>query len=402
MPPSEMTAVSVVPPPMSMTMLPTGSSIGQAGADGGRHRLLDELRVGRAGPPGRLGDGAPLDLGDGRRHADQHAGPVEPGHADALQQQPDHALGDVEVGDGAAAQRPHGDDVAGRAADHLPGLVAHGQHLAALAVEGDDRRLVQHDAPALGVHQGVGGAEVDGQVASQGLLLALRRPAVDLVDRADGSSAAAAAVEPSGPIGPSAAIVATVGRQRPHLPLERLDAAVLALGLARPQRARPRAEDDEAEHHQQEDQALHQRPTVGDVAAARRAPSPAPSAHVSRFQIGTVAFSVSMPKRAASNASPRWGADTATTTDDVPELETAGAVEQRDAPDRRASAARISAGDGVEPGHDLLLVRLVGEVGHAGPTLGVVAHGAARTAPRHRNRDGPPSRTHRRPATAPS
>ena len=34
------------------------------------------------------------------------------------------------------------------------------------------------------------------------------------------------------------------------------------------------------------------------------------------------------------------------------------------------------AGDGVEAGHDLLLVRLVGEVGHAGAALGVVAHGA--------------------------
>ena len=70
MPPSEMTAVSVVPPPMSTTMLPSGSWIGQAGADGRGHRLLDELRVGGAGSPGRLGDGPPLDLGDGRRHAD--------------------------------------------------------------------------------------------------------------------------------------------------------------------------------------------------------------------------------------------------------------------------------------------------------------------------------------------
>ena len=50
-------------------------------------------------------------------------GPVEPVDAGPLQQQADHALGDVEVGDGALAQRAHGDDVAGRAADHLPRLV---------------------------------------------------------------------------------------------------------------------------------------------------------------------------------------------------------------------------------------------------------------------------------------
>ena len=77
-PPSEMSAVSDVPPPTSTTMLATGSWIGSAGADGGGHGLLDELRVGGAGAPGRLGDGAPLDLGDGRRHADHDPRPVEP------------------------------------------------------------------------------------------------------------------------------------------------------------------------------------------------------------------------------------------------------------------------------------------------------------------------------------
>ena len=177
MPPSEMTAVSVVPPPTSMTRLPTGSSTGSPAPMAAAIGCSMSCGSAAPGPPGGLGDGPLLHLGDGRRHADQHAGPVEPGDPDPLQQQPDHALGDVEVGDGAAAQRAHGDDVAGRAADHLPGLVAGRQHLAALAVQGDDRRLVQHDAPALGVHQGVGRAEVDGQVASQGLLLALRRPA---------------------------------------------------------------------------------------------------------------------------------------------------------------------------------------------------------------------------------
>ena len=118
----------------------------QVGTDGRGHRLLDELRIGRAGAAGRVGDGAALDLGDGRRHADDDLRPGEPADADALQQQADHALGDLEVGDGAAAQRPHGDDVAGRAADHLPRLAAGGQHLAGLPVEGDDRRLVEHDA----------------------------------------------------------------------------------------------------------------------------------------------------------------------------------------------------------------------------------------------------------------
>ena len=120
----------------------------QPGADGRGHRLLEQLRVGRAGPAGGLGDGPALDLGDRRRHADHDPGPVEPGHAGPLEQQPDHALGDVEVGDRALPQRPHGDDVAGRPPDHLPRLLAHRQHVAGAAVEGDDRRLVEHDARA--------------------------------------------------------------------------------------------------------------------------------------------------------------------------------------------------------------------------------------------------------------
>ena len=50
MPPSEMTATSVVPPPMSTTMLPVASWTGQPGADRGGHRLLDDVHLARARP----------------------------------------------------------------------------------------------------------------------------------------------------------------------------------------------------------------------------------------------------------------------------------------------------------------------------------------------------------------
>ena len=46
-----------------------------------------------------------------------------------------------------------------------------------------------------------------------------------------------------------------------------------------------------------------------------RAHSEPPSQN-SFFQIGTVALSVSMPNWQASKAAPRWGVETATTTDD--------------------------------------------------------------------------------------
>ncbi len=103
MPPSEITAVSLVPPPMSMTMLPTGSSIGKVGADRRSHRLLDEVGVCGTGTAGRIGDRPSFDLGDRRRYADHHLRPGEATDADALEEESDHPLGDLEVGDRPAA-----------------------------------------------------------------------------------------------------------------------------------------------------------------------------------------------------------------------------------------------------------------------------------------------------------
>ena len=130
----------------------------KVGTDGRGHRLLDQLGIGGTGSPGGVGDGATLNLGDRRGHADDHLRPGEPADTDSLQQEADHPLGDLEVGDRPAAQRPHGHDVAGGAPDHLPRLASGGEHLTGLPVEGDDRGLVEHDALALHVDEGVGGA----------------------------------------------------------------------------------------------------------------------------------------------------------------------------------------------------------------------------------------------------
>ena len=54
MPESEMSATSVVPPPMSMIMLPAGILHRQADADRRRHRLLDQINFARAGVRARI------------------------------------------------------------------------------------------------------------------------------------------------------------------------------------------------------------------------------------------------------------------------------------------------------------------------------------------------------------
>ena len=131
MPPSEITATSVVPPPMSTTMLPDGPSIGKPGADRGRHRLFDDVDDLRAGELGRIAHGAFFDRRDLGRHADHdrrlRAGTSVDHHERCfhhlLDEVGEHRFGDFEVGDDAVAQRPDRLDVApacGRASGALP------------------------------------------------------------------------------------------------------------------------------------------------------------------------------------------------------------------------------------------------------------------------------------------
>ncbi len=150
------------------------------------------------------------------------------GSADALQQEADHPLGDVEVGDGAAAQRANGDDVAGSPTDHLPRLVAHRQHLVGAAVEGDDRGLVEDDPAVPLVDQGVGGAQVDGEVARH----------------------------LCGPLPPRLARVG--GAQRVHLSPERVDAVVHTGGLALTQDEDGRADGRQDDGDEEERDRTHQ------------------------------------------------------------------------------------------------------------------------------------------------
>ena len=75
-----------------------------------------------------------------------------------------HLLGHLEVVDHAVLERPDGADRAGRAAQHALGLAAHGVNFAGAVVDSDDRRLGEHDAAAADVDEGVGGAQVDGDV----------------------------------------------------------------------------------------------------------------------------------------------------------------------------------------------------------------------------------------------
>src|ERR1051326_3133120 len=81
-PPSEMTATSLVPPPMSTIIEPVGSATGRAA-------------------PARLLDRALLDAGDAGGHAHHHPRMRPAVLVHLLDEVAQHLLGDIEVGDDA-------------------------------------------------------------------------------------------------------------------------------------------------------------------------------------------------------------------------------------------------------------------------------------------------------------
>ena len=135
-------------------------------ADGRHHRLFHQVNLAGLGAISRVLDRALLHLRNLRRHADhdprmhQHLAVVR-----LLDEVVEHLLGDFEVGDHAVLHGLDGHDVAGRAPQHLLGLLAHGFHLAGVLVDGHDGGLVDNNALAGRVDQGVGGAQINGQVA---------------------------------------------------------------------------------------------------------------------------------------------------------------------------------------------------------------------------------------------
>ena len=185
MPPSEMTATSVVPPPMSTISEPDGSDTGSpapiAAAIGSSMRRAQRApELSAASRTARFStsvtpDGMPSSIRGPRDQAD----PV----VHLVHEVLDHLLGDVEVADDPVAERADRDDRGGRPADHPLRLGADREHALRLRVDRHDRRLGDHDPAIAHVDQRVGGAEVDADVAGE--------EAEESVEHADGQILAA-------------------------------------------------------------------------------------------------------------------------------------------------------------------------------------------------------------------
>src|SRR5262249_51789303 len=115
---------------------------------------------------GGVHDGALFHLGDLRGHTDDDAGVHH--HLAVvrlLDEVVEHLLGVAEVGDDAVLHGLDGHDVPGGAAEHVLGLFADGLNLVGDLVYRNDGGLVDDDALAGGVDEGVGRTEIDRQIA---------------------------------------------------------------------------------------------------------------------------------------------------------------------------------------------------------------------------------------------
>ena len=166
MPPSEITATSVVPPPMSTIMLPVGSATGSPAPIAAA--IGSSIRYAWRAPAESVASSTarfstPVTPGG---HADDDARVREAVLVHLLDEVAEHLLGDVEVGDHAVLERADRRDRPRRAAEHPLRLDADGVHLAGALVDRDDGRLGEHDAAPAHVDERVRGPEVDGHVAA--------------------------------------------------------------------------------------------------------------------------------------------------------------------------------------------------------------------------------------------
>ena len=78
-----------------------------------------------------------------------------------------HAFGNLEIGDDAVLHRTDRLNVTVRAADHRLRFAANGDDLLRSRIECDDRWLVQDDAFALHIDEGVGSPKIDSDICAE-------------------------------------------------------------------------------------------------------------------------------------------------------------------------------------------------------------------------------------------
>ena len=128
-----------------------------------------------AGGVGGLAHCTALDAGDARRDADDDPGAGE-GAATTqhlAHEVPQHLGSDLVVCDHAVAQRADRLDVTRGAPDHPLGFSADRDDRVRGRVDSYHRGLIEQDAPATGIDERVGSAEIDAEVVAEQVAAAL-------------------------------------------------------------------------------------------------------------------------------------------------------------------------------------------------------------------------------------
>ena len=140
-------------------------------ADRRGHRLLNEEDIPRTSRVRRILDRALLDLGDARRHGDDHARlrvlRPEALRTNLVDEVGKHRLGDVEVGYDARLHRTNRDDVPRSPAEHPLRFLAYGKDTLRAGLDGDDRGFTENNSAVLGIDERVRRAEVDADVCRE-------------------------------------------------------------------------------------------------------------------------------------------------------------------------------------------------------------------------------------------
>ena len=130
--------MSVVPPPISMIMLPVALGHRQSCADGGGHRFVDQAHVADPHPVGTFLDGPAFHLRARRGHADDEPGPREAAAPRFVHEVREHLFDRCEIGDDPVPHGPNRIDARGSAPEHVARLCTDGFDRAVRGVEGDD------------------------------------------------------------------------------------------------------------------------------------------------------------------------------------------------------------------------------------------------------------------------
>ena len=142
--------------------IPFGGFDVNSNADGSGHWLKNEVNIASIGVLCRVADGAKLYFCRARGDANDHAQRVREEMTTRvyhLNQPAHHLLAGREVGNNTVAQRSDGAYIVMRLLIHHLGLLANGNHLAGVTVEGYNRRLVNNYL-VIADDNSVGGSQV--------------------------------------------------------------------------------------------------------------------------------------------------------------------------------------------------------------------------------------------------